>query len=557
MSQSFERFVAGSDGLAALLRALPAHTPPASMQAWFAQAARNADAERAAVHPPQDTLQFEAPATMAAMFAAAAAQAEQAQAARRAAVQARLAQGQPVDQTGTTNLSESARAWIAAQQLHADTAELRPTADVAAASAASLATAAPASAEEAGAASGVASRALPAPDLASTSASTSHAAQAQAHASAATASSNPAPAGNPAARRRSSRRPRWMPTLAFAASITLVVGLGLRWQASQPTAEAPAAAAVGMAVVEPSTVHPTRRAPEQVDPGAGHALVLPSVPAPADAEVPETAARPSAASPSPPPAPSALPSPALAPEPVIAPAPAAAAPSFDSALAAEPTPGTDLQSADAQPPAAPAPAPAPIAALPEDASVTGSLAASARRGASAAPAPIPPSPAPASLTAPMPVTEQAPIVISATDGTLQSRAPVAGQPAPLRVLHAPLPQTDATRATPPASQPAISTTAVDAGMSRAKSAPARRIAPITRAMSPADWLARHVAADDHAPARIRILAATPDAPEVQDWATRLRARLRQRGWSSTQVEVLQDAGLEADQLRVEPLTVTP
>ncbi|MGQ5371178.1 hypothetical protein ACULLZ_09960 [Xanthomonas arboricola pv. corylina] len=188
--------------------------------------------------------------------------------------------------------------------------------------------------------------------------------------------------------------------------------------------------------------------------------------------------------------------------------------------------------------------------------MTGSLAASARRSAPAALAPIPPSPAPASLTAPMPVTEQAPIVISATDGTLQSRAPVAGQPAPLRVLHAPLPQTDATRATPPASQPAVGTTATEIGMSRAKSAPARRIAPITRAMSPADWLAHHAAADDHAPARIRILAATPDAPKVQDWATRLRARLRQRGWS-TQVEVLQDAGLEADQLRVEPLTVTP
>ncbi|SOU06415.1 virulence protein [Xanthomonas arboricola pv. fragariae] len=554
MSQSFDRFVAGSDGLAALLRALPAHTPPASMQAWFAQAARNADAERAAVNPPQDTLQFEAPATMAAMFAAAAAQAEQAQAARRAAVQARLAQSQPVDQAGTTNLSESARAWIAAQQLHADTAELPPTADVAAASAASLATAAPASAEEAGAASGVASRALPAPDFASTSASTSHAAQAQASAN--TASSNPAPAGNAAARRRSSRRPRWMPTLAFAASITLVVGIGLQWQAGQPTAEAPPAAAVGTAVVEPSTVHPARRAPEQVDPGADHMLVLPAVPAPADAEVPETAARPSAASPSPPPAPSDLPSPALAPEPASAAAPVAPAPSFDSALAAEPTPGTELQSADAQPPAAPAPAPAPIAALPEDASVSGSLAASARRSTSAALAPIPPSHAPASLPAPMPVTEQAQIVISATDDTLQSRAPGAGQPAPLRVLHAPLPQTDATRATPPTSQPAVGTTATEIGMSRAKSAPARRIAPITRAMSPVDWLARHAVADDHAPARIRILAATPDAPEVQDWATRLRARLRQRGWS-TQVEVLKDAGLEADQLRVEPLTATP
>ncbi|MBB2803866.1 hypothetical protein [Xanthomonas arboricola] len=156
----------------------------------------------------------------------------------------------------------------------------------------------------------------------------------------------------------------------------------------------------------------------------------------------------------------------------------------------------------------------------------------------------------------MPATEQAQIVISATDGTLQSRAPGAGQPAPLRVLHAPLAQTDAARATPPTSQPAVGTTATEIRMSRAKSAPARRLAPITRAMSPADWLARHAAADDPAPARIRILAATPDAPEVQDWANRLRARLRQRGWS-TQVEVLQDAGLEADQLRVEPLTATP
>ncbi|WP_252374722.1 hypothetical protein [Xanthomonas sp. MLO165] len=554
MSQSFDRFVAGSDGLAALLRALPAHTPPASMQAWFAQAARNADAERAAVHPPQDTLQFEAPATMAAMFAAAAAQAEQAQAVRRAAVQARLAQGQPIDQAGTTNLGESARAWIAAQPLHADTAELRPTADVAAAAAASLATAVPASAEEAAVASGIASRALPGPDSASTS--TSHAsAQAQAAAAAATASLNPAPAGNPAARRRSSRRPRWMPTLAFAASITLVVGIGLQWQASQPTAEAPPAAAVGTSVVEPSTVHQARRAPEQLDPGAEHALVLPAMPAPADADVSETAARPSAAAPSPPPAPSPLPSPALPPEPVSAAAPVAPAPSFDSALAADPTPGTDLQSADAQPPAAPAPAPAPIVALPEDASVTGSLVASARPSAPAALAPIPPSPAPASLPAPPPLTEQAQIVISATDGTLQSRAPGAGQPAPLRVLHAPLAQTDAARATPPTSQPAFSTTAVDAGMSRAKSAPVR-VAPIKRAMPPADWLARHAAADDPAPARIRILAATPDAPEVQDWASRLRERLRQRGWS-TQVEVLQDAGLEADQLRVEPLTATP
>ncbi|MCC8555714.1 hypothetical protein LN543_18595, partial [Xanthomonas hortorum pv. gardneri] len=129
MSSASDRFLAGSDGLAALLRALPAYTPPASMDAWFAQAARTADAERNAATPAQDGLQFEAPSTMAAVFAAAAAQAEQAQAAQRAAVQARLAQGERADQALGTALSASARAWIE-QQARTDKAAMRPSVDV-------------------------------------------------------------------------------------------------------------------------------------------------------------------------------------------------------------------------------------------------------------------------------------------------------------------------------------------------------------------------------------------------------------------------------------------
>ncbi|NHF64349.1 hypothetical protein FFY45_00755 [Xanthomonas hortorum] len=56
---------------------------------------------------------------------------------------------------------------------------------------------------------------------------------------------------------------------------------------------------------------------------------------------------------------------------------------------------------------------------------------------------------------------------------------------------------------------------------------------------------------DRAPAQIRLRAATADAPEVQSWATQLRDQLKQRGWS-TQVDIVQDTHLAADQLRLEP-----
>ncbi|KQQ79953.1 hypothetical protein ASF73_01915 [Xanthomonas sp. Leaf131] len=52
------------------------------------------------------------------------------------------------------------------------------------------------------------------------------------------------------------------------------------------------------------------------------------------------------------------------------------------------------------------------------------------------------------------------------------------------------------------------------------------------------------------PAQIRLWAAKSDAPEVQRWAAQLRDQLKQRGWS-TQVDVVQDTHLAADQLRLE------
>ncbi|UUE97562.1 hypothetical protein NDY24_17250 [Xanthomonas hortorum pv. pelargonii] len=166
------------------------------MDAWFAQAARIADAERNAATPAQDGLQFEAPSTMAAVFAAAAAQAEQAQAAQRAAVQARLAQGERADQALGTALSASARAWIE-QQARTDKAAMRPSVDVPSAADVSIAAEVflakdtsmaadlslakdasitadmSASSNEAADTSGAASRSPAAPEIASSSASAS------------------------------------------------------------------------------------------------------------------------------------------------------------------------------------------------------------------------------------------------------------------------------------------------------------------------------------------------------------------------------------------------
>lgn len=599
MSSASDRFLAGSDGLAALLRALPSHTPPASMDAWFAQAARTADAERNAATPAQEGLQFEAPSTMAAVFAAAAAQAEQAQAAQRAAVQARLAQGERADQALGTALSASARAWIE-QQARTDKAVMRPSVDVPSAADVSMAAEVllakdtsmaadlsldkdasitadlSASSNEAADTSGAASRSSSAPEIASSSASASaSAAQAQAQAQASTlpaleSSTTSTQTSHAVASRRSSRRPRWMPTLAFAASITLAVGIGLQWQASQPTLELPTATTPDTALAEPQKTQQATRDAHQVDRTADSTSDLPALPAPAYAEAPNAAALSTAALPSrspSPPLPPAQPSPApaLAPEPVsapsltpaAAPAPAAvqapaAAPALAAVIVAEPAPGVDAQSIDTQAPAAPPPPPAPIVASPADAFVSGSLAATADRS-TPAPAPIAPNAAsaPASPPAQTSLVERQTDAHAAETPLISRAAPVAGQAAPLRVRNAPTLHLDAYRDASPSSKPAASAAAPDATVYQAKGSMARKPGPLPLSTSPRDWLARYALSADRVPAQIRLRAATADAPEVQSWATQLRDQLKQRGWS-TQVDIVQDTHLAADQLRLEP-----
>lgn len=591
MSSAFDRFLAGSDGLAALLRALPSHAPPASMDAWFAQAARTADAERNAATPAQDGLQFEAPSTMAAVFAAAAAQAEHAQAAQRAAMQARLAQGERADQALGTVLSASARAWIE-QQARTDKAAMRPSVDVPSAADvsvaaevliakdtsmaanlslakdASIAADLSASSNEAVDTSGAASRAPSAPEIASAYAS---AAQAQASTlpvlqSSATSTQT----SHAAASRRSSRRPRWMPTLAFAASITLAVGIGLQWQASQPTLELPTATTPDTAWAEPQKTQQATRDAHQVDRTADSTSDMPALPAPTYAEAPNAAAPSTTPRPSQSSLPPALPSPARvvasesvsapSPTPAAAPAPApappAAAPAAAPALAAmsvaEPAPDVDAQSIDAQAPAAPPP-PAPIAASPADAFVSGSLAATADRS-TPAPASIAANAAsaPASPPAQTSLVERAQTNAYAADTPLISRAaPVAGQAAPLRVRNAPRLHLDAYRDASPSSKPAASAAAPDATVYQAKGSMPPKAGPLPISTSPRDWLARYALSVDRTPAQIRLRAATADAPEVQSWATQLRDQLKQRGWS-TQVDIVQDTHLAADQLRLEP-----
>ncbi|WP_155767034.1 hypothetical protein [Xanthomonas hortorum] len=420
-----------------------------------------------------------------------------------------------------------------------------------------------ASSNEAADTSGAASRSSSAPEIASSSASASaSAAHAQAQAQASTlpaleSSTTSTQTSHAVASRRSSRRPRWMPTLAFAASITLAVGIGLQWQASQPTLELPTATTPDTALAEPQKTQQATRDAHQVDRTADSTSDMPALPAPAYAEAPNAAAPPTAALPSrspSPPLPPAQPSPApaLTPEPVSAPSfTPAAAPALAAVIVAEPAPGVDAQSIDAQAPAAPPP-PAPIVASPADAFVSGSLAATADRS-TPAPAPIAPNAAsaPASPPAQTSLVERQTDAHAAETPLISRAAPVAGQAAPLRVRNAPTLHLDAYRDASPSSKPAASAAAPDATVYQAKGSMARKPGPLPLSTSPRDWLARYALSADRVPAQIRLRAATADAPEVQSWATQLRDQLKQRSWS-TQVDIVQDTHLAADQLRLEP-----
>ncbi|WP_155292131.1 hypothetical protein [Xanthomonas vasicola] len=232
-----------------------------------------------------------------------AAQAEQAQAAQRAAVQARLAQGGTASHTLGAPLSDAARSWIAQQTgsaadalpmrcrcdadampmpmpMASGASEAAGSSDIASVSgsisasrsvgsstapplsshaisdgssnqAASSFAASCASVSDTSKASDTdnASYAFIASDAsvaASTFASGSKPASAASTPSAALAKSNVCTA--PA--RRSARRHRWMPPLALAASVTLAVGVCLQWQASRPVPDASAPAAGVSATTE-------------------------------------------------------------------------------------------------------------------------------------------------------------------------------------------------------------------------------------------------------------------------------------------------------------------
>ncbi|WDL20834.1 hypothetical protein JH268_15825 [Xanthomonas campestris pv. campestris] len=611
MSALFEQFLAGEDGISVLLRALPAYAPPAGMDAWFVQAARAASvahaatAAGAAAEAPQaqagatpviraaaaQTFDFEPPASLHAAFAAAAAQADQAQASQRQAVQTQLAQGGDAVQAIGAPLSAQAHAWIDAQQ-HVQLAE-RPTAFVRSVSSRADApsdselytgTAAPAALSDlAEAASArrleINSNSKTDSDSDSDSDSDNHRLGKHVYAHAAHASTGPVP--QPASERdtrevaaaattqtpqpamadthvpatpalRSTRRRRWMPTLAFAASITLAVGVGLQWQAHQPvpdaamdvapapTADAHQAATdsdqpplpMAQLIDAPAASSMAVQAPIDA-PASARASVPPAPPSPAEAPA-VTAKSPSA--PAPPLAP-AVARPAAAPAP---PAPSefavAAAPSLPEPMA------EGNAAAEAAPTAAP-PAAAPIAASRADASADASLAQTTPTRPAAMP-----SRTSAESDAPSSVMDRSRSTSSISPADMASvpAATVVGEfSAPTR--RAPAIRNDAQRDIQSAPKPAEASLAMQAP---AKPSPAPRPAGEAVALSvrPTAWFAQR--APNTAPPRIRLWAAAPDAPAVQRWAAGLRKQIQQRGWT-TRVDVLQDTQLAADQLRVD------
>ncbi|WDJ48404.1 hypothetical protein JH286_06070 [Xanthomonas campestris pv. campestris] len=612
MSALFEQFLAGEDGISALLRALPAYAPPAGMDAWFVEAARAASVAHAATaaEAPQaqagsapviraagaQTFDFEPPASLHAAFAVAAAQADQAQASQRQAVQTQLAQGGDAVQAVGAPLSAQARAWIDAQQ-HAGLAE-RPTAFVRSVSSrgdapldseTSAGTAAPAAINDlAEAASArrleINSNNKTDSDSDSDSDSDNHRLGKHVHAQAAQASTGPVP--HPASERntrevaaaattqtpqpamadthvpatpalRSTRRRRWMPTLAFAASITLAVGVGLQWQAHQPVPDA----AMDVAPAPPSDAHqattdsgqPPLPMAQLIDaPAASSMVVQAPIDAPPSSTASSTASAPAYAQP-------ALPSPAEAPAgaakslpapaPPLAPAVARPAPApapSDVAVAAAlslPEPMAEGNAAAEAAPTAAPPPPAPIAASQADASADASLAQTTLMR----PAAMPSRTSAESDALPSVMDRsRSTSSISPADMASVPAATVVGQFS-ASARRAPLIHNDAQRDIQSAPKPAEASLAMQAP---AKPSPAPRPAGEAVALSvrPTAWFAQR--APNTAPPRIRLWAAAPDAPAVQRWAAGLRKQIQQRGWT-TRVDVLQDTQLAADQLRVD------
>lgn len=114
---SFQSFLQGEDRLAALLRALPAYAPPASLERAFLAAARAAQREveqgRPAAAPAATDFGFEPPPSLEASFRKLAASVDAAQATRREALLGEIAQGKsPAEALGVDVRAETA-AWLA------------------------------------------------------------------------------------------------------------------------------------------------------------------------------------------------------------------------------------------------------------------------------------------------------------------------------------------------------------------------------------------------------------------------------------------------------------
>lgn len=114
---SFQSFLQGEDRLAALLRALPAYAPPASLERTFLAAVRAAQREveqgRPAAAPAATDFGFAPPPSLEANFRKLAASVDAAQATRREALLGEIAQGKsPAEALGVDVRAETA-AWLA------------------------------------------------------------------------------------------------------------------------------------------------------------------------------------------------------------------------------------------------------------------------------------------------------------------------------------------------------------------------------------------------------------------------------------------------------------
>lgn len=340
-----------------------------------------------------------------------------------------------------------------------------------------------------------------------------------------------------------------MPTLAFAASITLAVGVGLQWQTHQPVPDAamdvaPAPTADAHQAATDSGQPPLPMAQLIDAPAASSMAVQAPIDAPASARASVPPAPPSTAE-----APAVTTQSLPAPAPPLAPAVARPAPApapSDVAVAAAlslPEPMAEGNAAAEAAPTVAPPPPAPIAASQADAPADASLAQTTLMRPAAMP-----SRTSAESDAPSSVMDRSRSTSSISPAGMASvpAATVVGQFS-ASARRAPLIHNDAQRDIQSAPLPAEASLAMQVP---AKPSPAPRPAGEVVALSvrPTAWFAQR--APNTAPPRIRLWAAAPDAPAVQRWAAGLRKQIQQRGWT-TRVDVLQDTQLAADQLRVD------